>query len=145
MKSSRFYEITICSPLEANRRFGGTCRLHLQCRRISKARNQSEAHNKQSSARTCSPETSRLTFNGLHGFISQKIELFMRMDNHVSLLRLYFMQGRYKKYIYITRKFIQLLRPHGVGYHKFKFSDKTLVRNGQYIISRKFAVKMQDV
>jgi hypothetical protein len=29
-----------CSPLKVNRRFGGTCRLHLQGRRISRARNQ---------------------------------------------------------------------------------------------------------
>jgi hypothetical protein len=29
------------SPLKVNRRFGGTCRLHLQGRKISQARNQS--------------------------------------------------------------------------------------------------------
>jgi hypothetical protein len=32
--------ITLCSPLKVNRRFGGTYRLHLQGRRISRARNQ---------------------------------------------------------------------------------------------------------
>jgi hypothetical protein len=39
MKSSIFWDITPCSPLKTNRRFRGTCRLHLQGR-ISRARNQ---------------------------------------------------------------------------------------------------------
>jgi hypothetical protein len=30
MKSSVFWDITPCSLLKVNRRFGGTCRLHLQ-------------------------------------------------------------------------------------------------------------------
>jgi hypothetical protein len=38
-----FGNITSCSPLKVNRRFGGTCRLHLQDRRIIRARNQSES------------------------------------------------------------------------------------------------------
>jgi hypothetical protein len=37
MKSSIFWDITLCSPLNVNRRFGGTYRLHLQGRRISRA------------------------------------------------------------------------------------------------------------
>jgi hypothetical protein len=41
-KSSIFWDITPCSPLKLNRRFGGTCCFHLQCRRISQARNQRE-------------------------------------------------------------------------------------------------------
>jgi hypothetical protein len=36
------WDIAPCSPLKVNRRFGGTCRLHLQGRRISRARNQRE-------------------------------------------------------------------------------------------------------
>jgi hypothetical protein len=39
MKSSIFWDITPCSPFKVSRRFGGTCRLHLQRRRISQARN----------------------------------------------------------------------------------------------------------
>jgi hypothetical protein len=39
LKSSIFWDITPCSPLKVNRRFGGTCRLHIQGRRISQARN----------------------------------------------------------------------------------------------------------
>jgi hypothetical protein len=42
MKSSIFWDITPCSPLKVNWRFGGTCRLHLQGQRISKARNKRE-------------------------------------------------------------------------------------------------------
>jgi hypothetical protein len=38
MKSSMFWDITPCNPLEINRRFGGTF-LHLQGRRMSQARN----------------------------------------------------------------------------------------------------------
>jgi hypothetical protein len=30
-----FWDITPCSPLIVNRRFEGTCRLRLQCRRMS--------------------------------------------------------------------------------------------------------------
>jgi hypothetical protein len=40
MNSSLFWYITACSPLKVNWRFGGTCRLHLQGRKINKARNQ---------------------------------------------------------------------------------------------------------
>jgi hypothetical protein len=46
MKSSVVWDITLCSPVEVNRRFGGTSRLHLQNR--SNARNQHEAGSKQS-------------------------------------------------------------------------------------------------
>jgi hypothetical protein len=37
MESSIFWNLMPCSPLKVNSRFEGTCRLHLQCRRISKA------------------------------------------------------------------------------------------------------------
>jgi hypothetical protein len=40
MKSTIFWDIRSCSPMSVNRRFGGTYRLHLQDRRISRARNQ---------------------------------------------------------------------------------------------------------
>jgi hypothetical protein len=43
MKSSIFWDITPCNPMKVNRRFEGTCRLHLQDRRISQARKQHEA------------------------------------------------------------------------------------------------------
>jgi hypothetical protein len=38
MKSSIFWDTTPCSPLKANWRFGATCRLHLQGRKISRAK-----------------------------------------------------------------------------------------------------------
>jgi hypothetical protein len=34
MKASIFRDITLCSPLKVNRRFGRTCHFHLQSRRI---------------------------------------------------------------------------------------------------------------
>jgi hypothetical protein len=51
MKSSVFWDITPCSPLKISRCFGGSYRLH--------------------------PPKRQLTFNGLHGVISQKIERFI--------------------------------------------------------------------
>jgi hypothetical protein len=43
MKSSVFWDITTCSPLKVNQRFGETCCLHLQGWRVSQATNQQEA------------------------------------------------------------------------------------------------------
>jgi hypothetical protein len=40
--SSIFWDITPCSPLKVNRRFGGTFRLHLQERKVSQYRNHRE-------------------------------------------------------------------------------------------------------
>jgi hypothetical protein len=42
MKSFIFWDTTPCSPSKVNRRFGWTCGLHLQGRRINQARNQRE-------------------------------------------------------------------------------------------------------
>jgi hypothetical protein len=43
MKSIIFWDITLCSPLSVDWRFGGTYRLHHQGRKISWARNQRES------------------------------------------------------------------------------------------------------
>jgi hypothetical protein len=43
VKSSIFWDITPCNPLKVSRHFGGTCRLHLQSRRLTQARNQHDA------------------------------------------------------------------------------------------------------
>jgi hypothetical protein len=40
LKTSMFWDMTPCSPLKVNRRFGEICRLHLQSRSTSQARNQ---------------------------------------------------------------------------------------------------------
>jgi hypothetical protein len=40
MKSTLLWDTTPCSPMKVNRRFGGTCRLHLQGRIVSQTRNQ---------------------------------------------------------------------------------------------------------
>jgi hypothetical protein len=60
LKNTIFWDITPCSPLKVNRRFGGTYRLNLQGRKISRARNQRESG-----------------WQGEHGVISQKIVLFI--------------------------------------------------------------------
>jgi hypothetical protein len=69
MKSHIFWDITPCSQLKINQRLRGTCRLHFQGRRISQARNQREDGRDVLLKR-------RLNFNGLHGVISQKTEVF---------------------------------------------------------------------
>jgi hypothetical protein len=48
MKSCIFLDITTYNLLKVNRRFGGTCRLHVQSRRIRQERNKREADSKQS-------------------------------------------------------------------------------------------------
>jgi hypothetical protein len=83
MKRSIFRDIKPCRPLKANRRI---CHLHLQGQKISQARNQ-----RKTGSNLCwfllglsfDPEDGdmffpkrRLTFNGLHGVISQKTEFF---------------------------------------------------------------------
>jgi hypothetical protein len=77
LRSSVFWDITQCSRLKVNRRFGGTCRLHLQGWRISRARNQRESRWEAELWRRFVPPKRRVIFNGLHGVISQKIELFI--------------------------------------------------------------------
>jgi hypothetical protein len=71
MKTAVFWDITPCSPLKVNRRFGGTYLLHLQGPRISRARYQRE------SRKRCVPPKRRLNFSGLYGVIFQKTVLFI--------------------------------------------------------------------
>jgi hypothetical protein len=80
MKSSVFWDATLCSTLKINQCFRGTCRLHLQGQRT----NQHEAGSRRSSADLdlFDPEDKgnmkcQLTFSGLHNIVSQKIELFV--------------------------------------------------------------------
>jgi hypothetical protein len=88
MKSSIFWDITPCSPLKVNRSFRGKCRFHFQNR--SQARNERERRWKIELLcwflawfilrpwrwRRLFPPKRRLSFNGLHGVVSQKIKLF---------------------------------------------------------------------
>jgi hypothetical protein len=86
LKSSILRDITPRSRLKVNRRYSGTCRLHLQGRRISHASNQHEAvFSRYFMLASCLAyiltlkmgrhflPKRRLTFNGPHGVISQKI------------------------------------------------------------------------
>jgi hypothetical protein len=58
IKCPIFWDITPCRPLKVNRRFGWSCCLHLQGRRISQARDQHEADSKLCLEEACSSETS---------------------------------------------------------------------------------------
>jgi hypothetical protein len=70
MKNTIFWDIMLCSPLKVNRRFAETYRLHLQGRKISQARNQRKRW-------FLVPPKRQLTFNGLHGLISQQMVPFV--------------------------------------------------------------------
>jgi hypothetical protein len=48
-KNRIFLAITLYNHMQVNRRFGGTCRLKFQGRRISQSRNQHEADSKHGS------------------------------------------------------------------------------------------------
>jgi hypothetical protein len=92
MKSNFFWDLTQCSPLEVNRRFGGTYRLHLQGLKISRARNQREIRWEAEfwflariifrpwRWKRYVPPKRRLTLKELHCVISQKMVL---QDNSV--------------------------------------------------------------
>jgi hypothetical protein len=73
-QSTIIWDITPCSPLNVNRRLVGTYLLHLQGRRISRVRNKPES---RWQAEWYVPSKRRLTFNGLHGVISENILLFI--------------------------------------------------------------------
>jgi hypothetical protein len=77
LKSTILWHITPCSKLKVNRRFGGKYRLHLQGRKISWARNQSESRWQAWRWSRYVPPKRQQTFNGLHGVICQKIALFI--------------------------------------------------------------------
>jgi hypothetical protein len=117
MKSCIFWHITPCIQLKINQGFGGTCRLHLQGRRISKSRNRHEVGNEFAwriirlwKWRQHVPPKHRLTFNGIHGITSQTTEPFIttavRTSNPRILIfyfgsSLYNMSRKYLCYLYM--------------------------------------------
>jgi hypothetical protein len=88
MKSSVFWVMTPCRPLKINRRLQGSCRLHLQGQRKSQAW---LAECWFLACFTFPPWRWRryvfskflLIFNGLHGIISQKTELFATISSNL--------------------------------------------------------------
>jgi hypothetical protein len=85
MKSSICRDITLCSQLKVNRRCGGTRQLNVKGRRISQARKYllpasswflAWLYLRPWRLKWHVPPKRRLTFNGLHGVISQKTGLF---------------------------------------------------------------------
>jgi hypothetical protein len=80
-----FWVIISCNLVRVNQLFGEICCLHLQGRRISRARNQGESRASDfllwlffdpEKWRRHVPPKRLLNFNGLHGIISQKVEFF---------------------------------------------------------------------
>jgi hypothetical protein len=74
-EATAFWDVTSCSPLNVNQRFGGIYRLHIQGRTITRERNQRESEWQLWYV----PPKRRLTFNGLHVVISKKIALFTKI------------------------------------------------------------------
>jgi hypothetical protein len=70
-KNIIFWDITPCSPLNVNRRFGETNRLHLQGRKNKL--NKKPAWKQVARWRQYVPPKRRLKLNGPHGVISQKM------------------------------------------------------------------------
>jgi hypothetical protein len=99
MKGINFWDITPCSPLSVNRRFGGIYRLHLQGRRnnFSKRPASKQVASRMPPAcllklflrpwrrRGHVPPKRRLTLIGLHDVIFQKLILFMFSVHSVNL------------------------------------------------------------
>jgi hypothetical protein len=79
IKSSIFWDMTPCSPLNVNWRSVQTCLLYLPDLRISRTRNQHEEGSKQIRIRDRWTLQTELpsTFNGLHNIISREIEPFI--------------------------------------------------------------------
>jgi hypothetical protein len=61
LRFSQRWDITLCSPLKINRRFGGTYRLHLQGRRNGRAKNNRES---RWQAEGCRPLKINIRFGG---------------------------------------------------------------------------------
>jgi hypothetical protein len=103
MKSTIFWDITPCSPSKVNRRFGGTHRIFLEIRTISRAKYKRESRRQgELSAFHLVSRSNlsghilrawrwsryillkrRLTSNVLHGIVSQKMVLFNEIHFYV--------------------------------------------------------------
>jgi hypothetical protein len=101
LKSSTFTDITPCNPLKVFRCFGETCRLHLQAvlDTCFHAGSLFALFFDPDDADDMFPPERRLTFNGLHGVISQKIEAFittaLRISNPTKAFPLLFVLAQF--------------------------------------------------
>jgi hypothetical protein len=77
MKSSVFWDITPCSPLKVNRRFGETCHVFSSAYHLLSGWFLAWLMFQPRRWRQHVPPKRRLTFSGLHGAKSQKIEFFI--------------------------------------------------------------------
>jgi hypothetical protein len=92
-KISIVCDITPCNPLKFNRRFGGTCHLHLQSQRIHQARHQHKTGSIERTWRRHVLQTLRLSFKTLHGVIAQKLELYLWIDPYIRWKEISFVNG----------------------------------------------------
>jgi hypothetical protein len=126
MRSSIFWDITLYSMLKINRRFGGTCCLHLHGGRTNQVRNQLELRWQAQRWflvrlilrpwrwRWHVPPERRLTFNGIHGVISRKTELFPPLS------------GLYRKRMISNRgtvRFLSRFRIYKYSYHSAHYDQ----------------------
>jgi hypothetical protein len=87
MKSSIFWDITLCSPLKVTWYFGGTCHLHLQGQRICQARHQHETDSKQSSS-TLKIEARYMFLQNVGWLSTDNTALYPRRQKSSELLNL---------------------------------------------------------
>jgi hypothetical protein len=99
LKSSIFWNITPCSPVKVNQRFGGPYSLDHQDREVNQAKHKHVAGSKHSSAsrflawftcipwwwRWCVPPKRRLDLTGLHSVISQKNIFSVKRPFHMHM------------------------------------------------------------
>jgi hypothetical protein len=89
MHSYVFWNIMPCRRLKMNRRFGGACRLHVQCWRVSQA-NQHEAGSKQSGY--CDVEFQRTTWHYIpeyRNYGKRECGINFQVDNAVEQIGTY--------------------------------------------------------
>jgi hypothetical protein len=84
LKRAIFWNIMNCIPVKVNRRFAEICTLHLRDRRLCQVRNQYAAsRNRLLKQRRHVPPKRRLTFIGIRGVITQKIELLNSLEGDI--------------------------------------------------------------
>jgi hypothetical protein len=152
MKSIIFWDTTPCSPLSANRRFGGTHRLHLQGRRNKFSKK--PASKKVASFllnlfllpwrwRLYVPPKRLLTPDRLYGVISQKMVLFFRKFPYSR----YLLYDTFLPYIsllricmtYVWRCFWQRIMNSGTGMEGVKWSHLALDEDQWRTLVKTFA------
>jgi hypothetical protein len=91
MKSVFFWDMTPCSPLSCTRRFGGTYRLHLQCRIISSANQRATLKMEAIRSSKTSGATQRTTRrhiaedDTLHNHRCENLKFYYTVENDLNI------------------------------------------------------------